>query len=403
MTSRSALVFLTLAAVAACGDDTSNPGAGGAGSGATTTTTTTTTTSSTGDTSSSTGLGGDGSGGATSAGGGGAGEGGVGGTGGAGGGQACSPSREPLPLLAQPPDLLSETGLYAALPDLAIADGITPYRPQFELWSDGAVKSRWVHLPECSTIDTTDMDHWQLPVGTRLYKEFVSGGVRVETRVMHRFKADGPAAEVPDWWFATYVWNAEGTEAVRDVDGEVDALETTHDVPAESTCFTCHGYLAERALGFSAVQLGHDEAGAGLDLDALEAAGLLSTPAPEVTVPGDPVAQAALGVLHANCGHCHNDTGVFFLDPFHLRLLVDDATVGDTGAGTTAVGVETTSFSATGFRIAPGDTADSCVSVRMAARGPGSQQMPPFATEVVDGDGLAAVNAWIMALTDADL
>lgn len=387
MPSRAATI-VTLLALAACGDDTT-AGAGGDGGAGTAASSTAST--------SSTPASGSGGGGAPGEGGAGAGgDGGLGGKGGAGG-EGGAPACAPSPLLDEPPQLLSETGLYASLADRTIADGVVPYAPRFELWSDGADKARWVHLPECTTIDTTDMDHWQLPAGTRLYKEFAVDGVPVETRVMHRFK-DEPGGD-DDWWFATYVWNEAGDEAVRTPEGVIDANGTTHDVPTELTCFGCHGYLAERALGFSAVQLAHDDAGLGLD--ELEAAGLLSTPAPDAAVPGDEVAVAALGSLHANCGHCHNDTGVFFLEPFHLRLLVDDATVEDTGTYETAVGVATTAFAAAPFRIAAGDAGASCVSVRMAARGNG-QQMPPIGTEVVDADGLAAVEAWIAALGEGN-
>ena len=44
---------------------------------------------------------------------------------------------------------------------------------------DRAAKRRWIQLPEGATIDTSDMDYWQFPVGTKLWKEFVRDGVRV--------------------------------------------------------------------------------------------------------------------------------------------------------------------------------------------------------------------------------
>ena len=74
------------------------------------------------------------------------------------------------------------------------------FTPQFELWSDQADKSRWVYVPECDAIDTSDMDDWSLPVGTRLWKEFVVDGKRVETRLLERIGA-GPH----DFVFAAYV------------------------------------------------------------------------------------------------------------------------------------------------------------------------------------------------------
>jgi hypothetical protein len=61
----------------------------------------------------------------------------------------------------EPPTLLSETGLYADAAADVLADGVRPFEPKYALWSDGSVKRRWVYIPPCSQIDTTDPDYWQ--------------------------------------------------------------------------------------------------------------------------------------------------------------------------------------------------------------------------------------------------
>ncbi len=400
MHSRSSVAPFLLLAVVSCGDDGGSSGGGGPGGGTSSSSaaTTTASTASSSSVASSSTTGGDG-GATTGDGGGGAGQGGlggaggIGGDGGAGGIATCRSEPDPLPILAEPPELLSETGLYASLPDLELGPGIMAYDVRFALWSDGADKARWVYLPGCTTVDTTDMDHWVFPVGTRLYKEFALGGITLETRVIHRY---GPGED--DWWYATYAWNADDSEATRVDEGVIDARGTTHDIPSEQACRSCHTHLPERILGFSAVQLAHEDL--PLTLNDLDAAGWLTTEAPVVAIAeDDPVALAALGVLHANCGHCHNQTsdGIFFIEPFDMRLRVSDVDVLDTQTSLTAVDVETSSFGGTQYRIASGDTADSCVSVRMATRG-NVQQMPPLGTEYVDVDGLASIDAWIVAL-----
>src|SRR5688572_7672014 len=77
------------------------------------------------------------------------------------------------------PARLSETGLYADIGSEALADDVVAFAPQFELWSDGAEKKRWIWLPEGALIGTEDMDAWVLPEGTKLWKEFHRDGVRV--------------------------------------------------------------------------------------------------------------------------------------------------------------------------------------------------------------------------------
>ena len=54
------------------------------------------------------------------------------------------------------------------------------------------------------------MDNWDVPVGTRFFKEFSLDGKRIETRIISRI-ADGPR----DFAYASYLWNASETEATR--------------------------------------------------------------------------------------------------------------------------------------------------------------------------------------------
>ena len=48
--------------------------------------------------------------------------------------------------------------------------------------------------------------------------------------------------------------------------------------------------------------------------------------------------------------------------------------------------------------IAPGSSADSVILTRMRAA-PGSQRMPPLATNMVDTAGAAVIEDWINALS----
>ncbi len=324
------------------------------------------------------------------------GAGGTGGMAGAGGDDPCPPS---LPVDAAVPETLSETGLYADIGSKTVAAYARSFTPQFELWSDGADKQRWLYLPECTSIDTSNPDDWSLPVGARLWKEFSVGGQRIETRLIERI---GPGPH--DFVYAAYLWDAGETEAQRMPDGATDAKGTSHDVPSESDCRRCHGShengggRPSRALGVSAIQLDHD--GAGVTLAGLAAERRLSDPPPAITLPGDAVARAALGIVHANCGHCHNDTvdRIKQVD-LSLWLRVGDTSVETTAAYLTAVGQPNTLFNDQNVtaRIVPGDPAQSSVWFRMSARG-NNAQMPPLASEVIDATGIAAVETWIQSL-----
>ncbi|WP_231864801.1 PQQ-dependent sugar dehydrogenase [Sorangium cellulosum] len=288
-----------------------------------------------------------------------------------------------------PPARLSETGLYADITTGSRAAGTREFRPAHELWSDGAAKRRFVYLPPCSTVDTSDMDHWSLPVGARFWKELRAEGVAVETRFIHRF---GPGLD--DWLFAAYAWDPARNDAFLVEAGVEDARGTAHDIPRTADCWECHGKLPERVLGFSALQLSHD--GPGETMASLSDAGRLTVPMRGgVRPPGDARAAAALGYLHANCGNCHNSTGVATL---RTRLLAANTTVESTDTYTTGVGV-TPSFWEPGalYRITPGDPESSDVVRRMEHRG-SRAQMPPIASDAADAAGLAAVRSWIEGL-----
>lgn len=292
---------------------------------------------------------------------------------------------------------LSDMGLYADINTKELAPGIVTYRPAHELWSDAAEKNRWIWLPPDTTINSADMDHWVLPVGTRLYKEFRVGDKRVETRVIIR---TGTAPE--DYWMGAFVWNSDESEAVFAEYGVRDANGTDHDVPSANKCWECHSGEPGRILGFSAIQLSDDAT--GLTLPELVAQDLLSNPPPaDVTypAPGPDATAEALGYLHANCGHCHNPVGrVWDSVAMNLRLSVSEKTPEQTAIYETAVGAPLEYWIEPPFtyRIVPGDAANSAIWYRMSVRDIGRSQMPPLATEVVDERGVDVVAGWINSL-----
>lgn len=318
-------------------------------------------------------------------------------TSGAGGGglEDCDPNEVPDTSSAVPP-LLSATGLYQNIATKTLAAGVLPFTPLFPLWADGAEKRRWVHLPGCAKIDTGDMDRWSMPVGTKVWKMFIVGGARLETRYIHRYSA-GPN----DFVFQSYQWDAAATDATPvPIGGVKNANGTTHDIPGAWECAVCHGHAPERVLGLSALQLSH--AGPGLTVASLSAAGRLTVPSAGFFVPGDATARAALGYLHGNCAHCHNPSpsAVAFPTAYSLKLLTGAATVAQTDAVVTAVGVAPEKFVHPGIthRITAGDPTSSCVAYRMSVRG-SNDAMPALGTKVVDPDGLAQVTAWISELS----
>jgi hypothetical protein len=311
------------------------------------------------------------------------------------------------------PKRLSDTGLYLPGHVGEVDPRNLEFSPQYPLWSDGAVKRRWVRVPDGRHVDATDPDRWDFPAGTRFWKEFAFGR-RVETRFIER---------LPDrsFRYATYVWNEAGTDAeLAPASGVPGLVPTTngaqHDVPAEIDCRACHEGRPNRILGFSALQLSSDRdpnaphaerGGAGaLTLEALVQRGVVrGLPLELVRRPPRIVAdtateRAALGYLYGNCSGCHNAGGPLA----SLDLDFDQSVVrlaagvdGSERVHATAVG-HASRFSPPGtadaVRLAPGRPEESTVLFRMRARDALSQ-MPPLGTRVADADAVALVSRFV--------
>ncbi|RKH39476.1 hypothetical protein [Corallococcus sicarius] len=296
--------------------------------------------------------------------------------------------------LAAMPQRLSDTGLFADGSMTVLAEGVKPFTPWFPLWTDGATKRRWIRLPPGARIDTSDMDDWQFPQGTRLWKEFTRDGVRVETRLLEKA---GPRPE--DWRAVAYVWLQDQSDAVATPAGQRDANGTPHDVPASADCFGCHGGTRSRVLGFSAIQLSQASPPDHLDLEDLIASGALTQPpSAPFTVPGNDVERASLGYLHANCGHCHNlrrpeSEGARCYAPLNdLDFRLQVGRLGSPGETPTYRTGNSAAFN-------PRKPDSSRMIKRISQREPG-WSMPLLGTELVDKDAVTLLRRWISEMED---
>lgn len=168
----------------------------------------------------------------------------------------------------EPYDQLSDWHLFENGPSQKPAERVVPYEVISPLWSDGASKHRFIHLPEGKTIGYSE-DRWKFPVGSILVKTFgylhdqrdASAGERLlETRLLVH-ESDG-------WKAHTYVWNDEQTDAVRKSAGTTLSVSTIdsagasvtfdYGVPNSTKCSECHGKDAPDTLGGKTRQLDRD-------------------------------------------------------------------------------------------------------------------------------------------------
>ncbi len=329
---------------------------------------------------------------------------------------------------AEPPQLLSQTGVFTNLTTLATAAGVIPYDVADPLWSDGADKRRWIVLPNDGTHDTaaekivfSEKDPWKFPAGTVFVKHFEIHPDERNPAIVRRLEtrflvctADGGKYGV------TYKWNADNTDAVLLETGAREDFQYTYqngttetrqwDYPARADCLLCHTPAAGQALGvktFSLNRTFHYEA-TGRDANEIatfNALGMFDRTLTAAEI-GDfiegraiddqtaPLEHRVRSYLDSNCSHCHRPGGtVDFFDarlgtPLDLQGIVNGAILGH--------------FNLPGGRyLKPADADLSAIQVRMAHVGDGVA-MPPLAKNEIDEKAVDRLREYIGTLTDTE-
>lgn len=298
---------------------------------------------------------------------------------------------------------ITTTGFPASLQDFGFfvdgaaqkpAKGVTPYRVQTPLWSDGAEKLRFVYVPKGGKARAQGDGLIDLPVGSALIKTFKLDGRLIETRVLlHR--ADG-------WLALPYQWNPAQTEARLVVAGARLPLLTpageriSYAIPNKNQCKECH------ALGGAVVPLGPKARNLSQQWlrDWARAGHLDRVPAVSRRVPlweerGQvPVADAARGYLDANCAHCHNPGGSASNSGLDLRWEQQTPVSYGVYKRPTAAGRGSGGLD---FDIKPGDPDGSILIHRMESL-EGGVAMPEIGRSSHDREGEALVRAWVAGM-----
>jgi hypothetical protein len=299
---------------------------------------------------------------------------------------------------------MSELGLYAALPELArVHDAVAPYRPAYELWSNGTTKDRFLYLPPGASIDTSERDNWVFPPGTLLLKTFsaprvtgsgVTEAQPIETRLLRLLDED--------WQYAVYLWNEAGSDAeLADLDTshavavEIDGEHFEHVVPARLDCRKCHEAQPSPVIGADELRLaGPYTEGGPSQLAVLHEAGLLSDlpSEPKRVVHDDLTTQRVLEYLEGNCTHCHNG-GDGASSAFDLRHDV---------ALENLVNRETEGEAIAGIRVVPGEPERSALYLAFSRveADDDIQAMPPVGVQRGDAGALELFKRWIEELKE---
>lgn len=320
-------------------------------------------------------------------------------------------------LADKPPKVLSGFGFFADAPAQRPAEGVIPYDLNTPLFSDHALKHRFVYVPkgEAAAYDATEA--FDFPVGSALVKTFAfpadlrepDKDVRlVETRVLLRHE---------DGWHAwAYLWNEDQTEAVLKIAGAKvpltlsgiadEPVSFTYAVPNKNQCKGCHALSGEIVpLGPKARNLNRELSYVGGKQNQLAHwvdAGILSgapSPANAPSVPdwrdeAAPLDARARAWLDVNCAHCHRREGPASNSGLYLTYGETDAVALGIGKRPVAAG---RGSGGRDFDIKPGEPDASILIHRVESTEPGVM-MPELGRVLEDAPAALLLREWIASL-----
>lgn len=321
--------------------------------------------------------------------------------------------------IPQAPTLLSETGLFASTDRLTPNPGLIEYEIRAPFWSDGALKRRWIGVPDDTRIGFSAESPWTWPAHSVVVKHFeiaLASGVnkRLETRVFVNTDQG--------WRGYTYRWNDAETDAVLLPDARSSVTLNVSDpasptgsrsqvyvFPSRADCVRCHTKAAGVILGPRTAQMNRDAVYPNgvrdNQLRAFNHVGLFdrdvgsASQYQALTAPADTSAtlQArARAYLDSNCSQCHRPGG-----PTRVSLDFRSRTP---NAEMNAIGVRPITGSLGIFNaliVTPGNKSRSTLWERM--RRLDDARMPPVGSHRVDAEGVSLIGQWIDSLQVSQL
>ncbi len=294
--------------------------------------------------------------------------------------------------------------------------GVIPYKPASELFTDYALKSRFVWLPNGTKATySEDAEVLNLPVGSALIKTFYYNNVQpsnstkiIETRVMIR-KTDG-------WIFAEYIWNAAQTEATLQTQGStvsiswIDQNSATQTIdyktPSTNDCKTCHDNNGiSRPIGIKPQNLNttyNYTSGAKNQLSKWIEFGYLENSLPATIVSTvdykDTTKSLDLRVrsyFDINCAHCHQVGGnAEYMET--IRMAFNETTNSSNMGVCISADIQVPGIDR-GLIVKPNNTSESTILYLLSTNQP-NLRMPRIGRTIAHQEGIQLVTEWINSL-----
>lgn len=296
---------------------------------------------------------------------------------------------------------------------------VIPYEPASSLFTDYALKKRFVWMPAgVRATYVADDKVLDFPTGTILIKTFYYNTVQpgnttkiLETRLMVK-RADR-------WYFYEYIWNDAQTDAdlVTGLDfesGDVrnfsfakpsgEVVNEEYRIPSESECYACHKINEVRIpIGIKPQNINFNQIYNGTtknQLQKLVEQGYLQSYPSNINSTVDyhdttkPIDLRFRSYIDANCAHCHQDLGR--CDYRAIRLGFGQSS--DNNLLGICVQADEVISPTLQKIIAPGNANKSVLHYRMNTNDE-SERMPLLGRTIIHDEGVALVRDYINSLT----
>lgn len=295
------------------------------------------------------------------------------------------------------------------LSDLSPGDRVFPYDINSPLFTDYALKKRFIYLPEGQEITYSDDEVLTFPVGAILIKNFHYSddqltdekGKIIETRLLIH--------EEKGWKALVYIWNDEQTDAFLEITGRKVPVQLAsqgtidYSVPNMLQCKSCHDLNGKIIpIGPSARQLnkpaadGDNQLGKLVDMKWLKGAPPASE-WPEIVQWEDDTKkldERARAYLEINCGHCHRSDGPAKNSGLDLTTQAREAHAMGIFKAPVAAGKGSGGLK---YDIVPGQPEQSILIYRMQSNDP-AIMMPELGRSIVHEEGVELIKNWIKQL-----
>jgi len=296
--------------------------------------------------------------------------------------------------------------------------GVIPYKPNSELFSDYALKNRFVWMPNgVKATFNGDGNVLELPIGAALNKNFFYENVQpnnttkiIETRIMIR-KSTG-------WIFANYIWNDEQSDALlttqstaRDLSWK-DANNVVHTLnyrtpEVDFECLRCHSTFNNQIinpLGIKPQNINYNfnyADGSKNQLNKLIEFGYLENNLPDQinsTVDFNDTSKSldlrVRSYFDANCAHCHVNGGEASMH--NLRFAFNE-TINPVKMGVTAHAAHYLE-GYNNVTVTPGNVNLSILHYRINTENDLLYIMPPLTRTKRHTEAVQLIETWINSL-----